>query len=397
MAVGLSHPGSGPHNGPERLVALARCVTLRPVRPFRDVTPRAAVVLDDSPQRVLGTLAELLNSGQAPPAAVHVVCSSARVAERMAPALTRWSVRGRGRKQPRVVGGLVAGTSYAHVLGGEQGGAARDADCCLRAAEWLFNLVRAIREQGFAIDAVAGPNGPLRALLLRGAVEHAGTAADRLYLYRGSAVGGSKTPRSAVPRSGALLLVQHVPPSRRDGDASESYREILTKRAREWGVGKDRESVVVDVARRRVRIGVTDVSLTPDQTFWYAAFAIMPGRIFPHREFGSALTLDGHGQPVLSASTTTPDVDGLQVWLRHFRQTFCCAQPRNRDRFGQLLVNACDLRAPQLGSMLAKIAGALHSAVGPGAEPYCIRARKGAGYRLDLPAPLVTVILPPAN
>jgi len=353
-------------------------------------TPRALIVIDDSPHRVRDALTLFGANGNAPPAAVHVVCSSIGAAERNSAAIARWLSDGKGRGLPRRVGGLVAGPSYAHVLGGDQGRAARDADCCLRAAEWLFGLVQDIHRQGLGIDAVAGPVGPLRAMLLRGAIETAGTSSDRLYLFRGTVAGNKRSSRA----SGNLLLIPHVPPSTRDrGIPSETYGEIVRRRTREWEAGTNPEPVVMEVATRTLRIGASEVALTPDQTFWYTAFALRPGSVFPHREFGSVLKLDHHGAPQLVVEASQDGVE-LHEWLRHLEQVYGYAQPKNCDRFGQMLVNACDLMAPQLGAMLAKIAGAIHAKVGPAAERYCVRARRGFGYRLDVPPTQVTVILP---
>lgn len=361
-------------------------------------TPRAVVVIDDSPQRVTAVLALLQAEEQASPAAVHVVCSSASVADRMVPALqravARLSVRAADRKALKHMRGLVTRPFHAHVLGGDDGHVGRDADCCLSAANWLFELIRGIRRGGLPIDAVAGPHAPLRAMLLLSAIERAGSAADRLFLFRGRA---HRAPARAGNRNsrniGKLLLISHVPPSPDElARMAETYGDLVASRLRAWRALSAPDPLVVNVAEGVLKVGTIVVPLTPDQMFWYASFALMPGRIFPHRLFGSALALNGEGQPEVAIAAD--ESAQLRAWLRHLHGVFHCAQPHNHDRFGKLLHNACDLRAPQLGSMLAKIARALHDALGPAAERYCIRAVKGVGYRLDLPADAITVTFP---
>ena len=193
---------------------------------------------------------------------------------------------------------------------------------------------------------------------------------------------------------GNLLLISHVPPSPEDLQrASETYSNLVACRLRAWQSLSAPDSLVVSVTDGVARIGTIDVPLTPDQMFWYASFALVPGRVFPHRLFGSALTVNSAGQPEVVVDGAGESAE-LREWLRHLHHVFHLTQPHNHDRFGRLLHNACDLRAPQLGSMLAKIARALHDALGQAAERYCVRAVKGLGYRLDLPVEVITVTLP---
>ena len=199
-------------------------------------TPRAVLILDDSPHRVTTVLALLRTEQGAPPAAIHVICSSLSAAERMAPAVKRAAARASdravGRNALRHLGGLVASPIHAHVLGGGDGRPGRDADCCLSVANWLFELVRDIRRGGLPIDGVSGPNAPLRASLLRGAIERAGSADDRLFLFR---QGKRRLPGRTKGSRGNLLLISHVPPSPEDLQrASETYSNLVACRLRAW-------------------------------------------------------------------------------------------------------------------------------------------------------------------
>ncbi|MCC7415690.1 MAG: hypothetical protein IT176_01005 [Acidobacteria bacterium] len=236
----------------------------------------------------------------------------------------------------------------------------------------LRRLCTESNELRIVASAAAGPV----AVLASAALQLVGRPDDRFFFLQGQPfVGRNKHDRKPALLEIATVLAEQPPASYETYQAIASARRVARRRLIEP------DDLVIDLPRRVMRVGETELLFPRLQFFWLFALATLAPCAFHLKRLTGSFHVDDRGAIVVAADAA--DHAALESLVAHTRFAFAALFPDSIEEFPLMFKRACG-PSPGLPSIVAKINARIRRALGVGAEPYLISAHGGEGYRLLL-------------
>lgn len=259
-------------------------------------------------------------------------------------------------------------------------------DVLAEAAERLYQVLRRVSLDGLnEMTVLVARDAAALGVLAHAAMQVVARPFDRFFVETGH--GGRPATRRTLTKR---VECAEVPLLLWDAEEPVAhYMDAVTARRTERQRLEQPDPMRLDVRRRTVTIGGTEIRLPAMQFFWLYYLASSTGERLPLLEISIALSSSKRPHPVyvqkLCGGHTRAFPADLQ---RAFARLF----PHGADRFDAMFLRSCGPQ-PGLPSTISKINAALRKALGRGAGPYLIQGGRGAGgYRVALRSSFIHVV-----
>ena len=244
--------------------------------------------------------------------------------------------------------------------------------------ERMFQLLRQLSYGGRNELTVLVEDGPTALGVLAHAVmQVVAHPCDRFFVQVDTAPSREPSAQSAA------LHYAEVPLLLRDVGAQPvaHYMDAVAVRRTERQRLETPDPLRLDLRRRSLVVGGTEIRLPATQFFWMYYLAASAGERFPLLEISTALSSPKRPMAPLTQKLS----DGrARVFPDDLKRAYVRVFPQAADKFDAMFQRSCGPH-PGLPSTISKINAALRRALGRGARPYLIQGGRGAGgYRVTL-------------
>ena len=253
-------------------------------------------------------------------------------------------------------------------------------------AEGLYQLLRRVSLDGLnEVTVLVAGDAAALGVLAHAAMQVVARPLDRFFVETGN--GGRPAARRTKTKG---IECAEVPLLLWDGEEPVAhYMDAVAARRTERQRLEQPDAMRLDVRRRVVAIGGTEIRLPAMQFFWLYYLASSTGERFPLSEISTALSSPRSSPPLFTQKLTGGRTRSFPADLqRAFARLF----PQSGDKFDAMFQRSCGPH-PGLPSTISKINAALRRALGRGAGPYLIKGGRGAGgYRVTLASSSIHVV-----